>query len=159
MKASMCEEEGHRGALFALISTTRNHCSPSEVHIPSYRGSQMGCRSSTPWVVLQGQHHLYGRRASACTDTLTSFMLMVWCCVFLLWGSGGGWEGTELGQLTQTCQRDIPYHMALWGTVRLGENSHCSGTGWASVTVVNSGVVHHLSCNISNTPFFFYLSK
>lgn len=75
MKASMCEEEGHRGAQFAVISTARNHCSPSEVHTSSYHSFQMGCRS--PWVVLQEQYHLYGRRASAYIDILTSFMLLL----------------------------------------------------------------------------------
>lgn len=45
MKASMCEEEGHKGDEFAVISPSRNCKSTSEVNTPCYSGFQkMDCR-------------------------------------------------------------------------------------------------------------------
>lgn len=144
MKASMCEEEGHRGAQFAVISTARNHCPPSELHTPSYHSFQMGCRSRSPWVVFQGQHHLYGRRASVCTNTLTSFMLTLWCFVFLLWGSGAAGRGQNWDNQPKLAEGTFHtiWHHGGGG----GKNSHCSGTSWASIIAESSGVVHRLSC-------------
>lgn len=45
MKASMCEEEGHKGDELAVISPGRNCKSTSEVNTPCYSGFQkMDCR-------------------------------------------------------------------------------------------------------------------
>lgn len=45
MKASMCEEEGHKGDELAVISPGHNCKSTSEVNTPCYSGFQkMDCR-------------------------------------------------------------------------------------------------------------------
>ena len=36
------------------------------------------------------------------------------------WGCTRSWEGTQLGQLTPTDQRDIPYHMTSWSAYKAG---------------------------------------
>lgn len=71
-----------------------------------------------------------------------------------------GWEGTQLWQLTQGYQRDIPYYMTLWATVKLWEGfaRDCRGCcclgdwlgiSWLVVSNGSDGFFHHL--------FFFVL--
>jgi len=49
------------------------------------------------------------------------FLLLTPPCQWIGWGYTRSWDGTQLGQLTQTGQRNIPYHM-----------TSCSGvTSWS----------------------------
>uniref|UniRef100_A0A8B9SPF6 Leucine-rich repeat and coiled-coil domain-containing protein 1 n=1 Tax=Anas platyrhynchos TaxID=8839 RepID=A0A8B9SPF6_ANAPL len=45
-------------------------------------------------------------------------------------GAAGAGRGTDPGQLTQNGQRDIPYHMASYGTIHMG------GAGWGGGTTI-----------------------
>jgi len=52
------------------------------------------------------------------------------------WECRRNWEGTQLGLLTPTDQRDSPQHMLVCsamklGRVEVGRGGHCSRTGWA----------------------------
>ena len=44
------------------------------------------------------------------------------------WGCTRSWEGTQLGQLTPTDQRDIPYHMTSWSAYKAGGRRRKGGT-------------------------------
>jgi len=67
------------------------------------------------------------------------------------WRCTRSWKGTEQGQLTQTHQRDIPYHTAPFWTVKLWGGLLLLGD-WmdTSQQVVSNGTVHHSFC------MFFY---
>ena len=61
------------------------------------------------WLVLGDVH----------TESRTSQVLRP--CQGEGWGVTGNWEGTQPGQLTQTSQRDIPYHGTSCWVYKLGE--------------------------------------
>ena len=62
------------------------------------------------------------------------------------WRGTGNWEGTQPGQLTQTSQRDIPYHMMSCWVYKLGEEEGSGGhlALWrlsSQVTVTRDGAL------------------
>jgi len=81
----------------------------------------------------------------------------------LAWPAGctGIWEGTQLGQLTQTGQRDIVFHIHAqhvnWGSW-LGGSNCCSGTGWVlSIGWWAIAFVHHLFCIYCYYYYYLFL--
>lgn len=72
------------------------------------------------------------------------FLHLMLSCQWEGWGCTRIWEGTQLEQVIQTDQRNIPHHMLCSAIKAEGEGYHswcCSGISW---TLVSSCVLYHL---------------